>query len=81
MKCCRNKATAVVKEMSAMHMLDLASRMKRQPFSLATDGSNDVDKKQFPLVVRIADHTGAVNSELLAVRVCQGPGTGMYNHN
>ena len=41
----RNKATAVIKEMSAMHMKNLADRMREQPFSVATDGSNDVDRK------------------------------------
>ena len=78
MKCCRNKATAVVKEMSALHMADLAERTRQSPFSVATDGSNDADKKQFPVVVRIQGGRGTVNSELLAMRVCMDAATGEF---
>ena len=50
--------------------------MKRLPFSLATDGSNDADKKQFPLVVTIEGEDGLVNAELLTLSVCKGSATG-----
>lgn len=78
MKCCRNKATALVKEMSALHMADLAEWMRQLPFSVATDGSNDVDKKQFPVVIRIQGGQGTVNSELFAIRVCMDASTGEF---
>ena len=76
MACGRNKATAVIKEMSAMHMKNLADRMREQPFSVATDGSNDVDRKQFPIVINIAEPNGTVNSELLGIRICRDSATG-----
>jgi len=36
--CGRTKATAVIKEMSAMQMASLAQRMREKPYSIATDG-------------------------------------------
>eukprot|EP00745_Piridium_sociabile_P017086 TRINITY_DN2568_c0_g1_i14.p1 TRINITY_DN2568_c0_g1~~TRINITY_DN2568_c0_g1_i14.p1 ORF type:complete len:672 (-),score=163.69 TRINITY_DN2568_c0_g1_i14:435-2351(-) len=81
MKCGRSKATAMIREMSCMHSMELSQRMKKQPFTIATDGSNDVDKKSFPIVVRIQDSNGAVNSELLAVRVCDDAATGQNIFN
>lgn len=75
-KCCRNKATAIIKEMSAKIVNDLAKRMQLQPYSISTDGSNDADKKYFPLVVTIEGGDGLVNPELLALPVCQGSATG-----
>ena len=71
MKCGRMKTTAIVKEMASMQMTDLATRMRNQPFSLATDGGNDADKKVFPVVVRIQNDSGAVNAELLSLPVCK----------
>ena len=55
-KCCRNKATAIIKEMAAITMN-----------SLATDGSKEKDKKQFPLVVTVLGGSGLVSAELLAL--------------
>ncbi|KAL8578834.1 hypothetical protein ACOMHN_022127 [Nucella lapillus] len=45
----RTKATVMLKEMSALAMEELAGEMKARPFSIATDGSNEGEKKQFPL--------------------------------
>ena len=72
----RSKATAVVKELSAVHMNGLANRMKHQPYSLSTDGSNDADKKLFPIVVTIAGEDGLVHPELLALPFCDSSATG-----
>ena len=77
-KCCRNKATAMIKEMSAMTMGNLAKRMQKLPYSIATDGSNEADKKQFPLVVTIQGDNGLVQAELLALPVCTGSATGEF---
>eukprot|EP00745_Piridium_sociabile_P035061 TRINITY_DN6079_c0_g1_i10.p1 TRINITY_DN6079_c0_g1~~TRINITY_DN6079_c0_g1_i10.p1 ORF type:complete len:154 (-),score=33.93 TRINITY_DN6079_c0_g1_i10:276-737(-) len=48
----RTKETVMLKEMSVMAMKELAGEMKARPFSIATDGSNEGEKKQFPLVIR-----------------------------
>jgi hypothetical protein len=52
--------------------------MRSQPFSIATDGSNDSNQlKQFPLVVQTFNEaTGCINAELFAMKVCEGPATG-----
>ncbi|KAK7096538.1 hypothetical protein V1264_005823 [Littorina saxatilis] len=76
MKCGRNKATAIVKEMSTMAMADLAERMKRLPWSIATDGSNEKDKKLFPLVVTMEGEDGLVTPQLLAIPNCDKNATG-----
>lgn len=51
--------------------------MRTGPFSVSTDGSNDADSKQYPLVIRSLDPaSGLVNSELLCVPICSGSSTG-----
>lgn len=64
--------------MSALHMADLAERTRQFPFSVATDGKTDADKKQFPVVIRIQGGQGTVNSELLAMRECMDAATGEF---
>ena len=77
----RTKATVMLKEMSAMAMKDLAGEMKTRPFSLATDGSNEGEKKQFPLVSRSFSKSEdgslqPVTTRLLGLRNCEGSATG-----
>ena len=77
----RTKATAMLKEMSALAMKELAGQMKARPFSIAIDGSNEGEKKQFPLVIRSfskADdgNLEPVTTQLLALRNCEGSATG-----
>ena len=77
MQCGRNKATAVIKEVAATCREGLIRRMKLQPFTLSTDGSNDTASKQFPIVVRTYNpDCKLVTSELLNLAVCDGPATG-----
>ena len=79
MKCGRNKATAVVKAMADDMQECLRSRMKRLPFTVSTDGSNDAGtgSKQYPLVIRcLSETTGLVSSELLSIPLCDGSATG-----
>eukprot|EP00745_Piridium_sociabile_P042107 TRINITY_DN8429_c0_g1_i5.p1 TRINITY_DN8429_c0_g1~~TRINITY_DN8429_c0_g1_i5.p1 ORF type:complete len:377 (-),score=57.46 TRINITY_DN8429_c0_g1_i5:308-1438(-) len=81
-QCGRSKATAVIKEMAAQTSNDLQKRMKAGPYTVSTDGSNDTDSKQFPLVIRsINADTGLVTSELLSVPNCQGSATGQNIFN
>ena len=77
----RSKATVMIKEMSAQAMKELSREMKARPFSLATDGSNEGDKKQFPLVIRSFSkdehgNLGPVTTQLLSFRNCEGSATG-----
>lgn len=75
-KCGRSKTTVLIKEMSEMTKETLVSRMKSGPFSLSTDGSNDMDKlKLFPLVVRTVSESG-VHSELFSLATSEGSSTG-----
>lgn len=75
------KATVMLKEMSTLAMKELAGEMKACPFSIATDGSNEGEKKQFPLVIRsfskIDDGSlEPVMTQLLGLRNCDGSATG-----
>lgn len=76
--CARSKGTAIVKEMGAMTTMSLAERMKLQPFTLSTDGSNDKGGvKLFPLIVRTIDpDTMEVRSDALSVPSIEGSATG-----
>ena len=59
----------------------IAERMRKGPYTVSTDGSNDSGSgsKQFPVVVRtINRQTGLVESQMLALPVCNGPATGKY---
>lgn len=80
-KCARSKGTAIVKEMSAKITLSLGERMKRLPFTISTDGSNDKGgAKLFPLVVRTVDpDTMEVRSDALSVPSIQGSATGGFS--
>ncbi|KAK7504777.1 hypothetical protein BaRGS_00003805 [Batillaria attramentaria] len=82
-QCARSKGTAIVKEMAAQTTLGLAERMKKQPFTISTDGSNDKGgQKLFPLVVRTVDpHTKEVRSDALAVPAIEGSATGVNIFN
>lgn len=77
MQCARNKSTAIIKEMSEIKKEDLITRMKHGPYTISTDGSNDTQSKQYPIVVRSFNQkSGQVNSELLSVPICDGAATG-----
>ena len=77
MKCGRNKATGILLELASITQRCLSERMKSNPFSVSTDGSNDATSKQYPIVVRTLNpDTGLVDSELLSVPVCAEAATG-----
>lgn len=77
LRCGRNKVTVIIKELSAVTMDNIATRIWCQPFAISTDGSNDDTTKQFPIVVRTLDPiTMAVYSELLSIPICLGAATG-----
>ncbi len=66
--CARTKTTCIVNGALAKHFLrSLVEHMKAEPFSLATDGSNDSGlQKMNPLTVRIYDvNRGRVATQLL----------------
>ena len=77
----RTKETVLLKEMSSMAMKELADVMKTRPFSITTDGSNEGEKKQFPLVIRSFSKGDdgslqPVTTQLLGLRNCEGSATG-----
>ena len=77
LQCGRSKGTAILKEISAKTTVSIAKRLKTQPFTVSTDGSNDVGtNKLFPLVVRTYDSDLTVRSEVLALPKCDGSATG-----
>ena len=66
----------MIKEMAAITMNNLAQRMQERLYSIATNGSNEKDKKQFPLVITTLGDNGLVSAELLALPVCTESATG-----
>ena len=56
-QCGRSMATALLKELSHAARQDLLTNMRIMPFTVYTDGSNDVGSgnKQFPIVLRTVD--------------------------
>lgn len=80
-QCTRSKGTAIIKEIAAQTVWAIGDRLKSQPFTISTDGSNDSgSQKMYPLVVRTYDKTSLlVRSELLSLAVCEGSGTGKLN--
>ena len=64
--------------MAATIKEDIVDEMKRGPFSLATDGSNDAKDKQFPIVVTTVSEFG-LRTRLLSVPVLSVAATGKYN--
>ena len=49
LKCARSKSMAMTKELSKVVKESLVDRMKKGPFTISTDGSNDMEKsKLFP---------------------------------
>ncbi|RUS74050.1 hypothetical protein EGW08_018199 [Elysia chlorotica] len=59
----------------------LAEMMRKRPFSIATDGSNDTagGNKYYPLVVRVSGQNG-VETGLLTLANCEGQSTGCLVH-
>ena len=76
--CCRKKATALVKELARGQQQCLSERMGTSAFTLSTDGSNDDNSKQSPIVIRAVNvvDTGVVSSELLSIPICEESATG-----
>lgn len=78
LQCGRSKGTAILKEISRKTTISIADRLKTQPFTVSTDGSNDAGtSKLFPLVVRTYDPEDlTVRSEVLSLPKCEGSATG-----
>jgi hypothetical protein len=67
--CGRSKATAIVKELAKDGKLEITDKIATAPFCLATDGSNDLRNKQFPVVINYTDLDVGVCCRLLSVPV------------
>jgi len=75
-QCGRMKTTAIVLQQCKSIQEDIVNNISSQPFSIATDGSND-SKKLYPVVVRYFDNTDRIVTEaLLSVPTCDGASTG-----
>jgi hypothetical protein len=75
-QCGRTKTTAIVLQQCKSIQEGIVSNISSQPFSIATDGSND-SEKLYPIVVRYFDNTdGVVTEALLSVPTCDGASTG-----
>jgi len=67
--CARTKTTAVVDCLATDDQKQIIKFMQTQPFSLATDASNDYeDVKLFPICVRLLNGNGQIVSVLLEIK-------------
>lgn len=73
--CGRSKSTVVIKTLAEHVRDDLVGKMKKNPFSIATDGSNDQRNKQYPIVVTNVGSHG-VETSLLCVSILKDDSTG-----
>lgn len=75
--CGRTKASAIANHLATGVKSNLIERMRNQPFTMSTDGSNDSDSKLFPIVIRSFDEdAGEVRSDVLSVPNCKEAATG-----
>jgi hypothetical protein len=74
-ECSRSKTTAIIKCVAALTKDDIVQKMQTGPYSISTDGSNDQQCKQFPIVVSLPGAEG-VTQNLLSVPVLSGSATG-----
>jgi hypothetical protein len=77
-KCRRTKMTEIVKTLADNDKKIIVDNLQGNVFSLATDGSNDMeDKKLYPILVRYFDNTICeVVTVLLALKECNKASTG-----
>ena len=79
-ECGRSKTTAMIKCLADFAKEDIIDAMKARPYSISTDGSNDQQNKQFPIVVTFPSVHG-VTTCLLTVPVLTESGTGQISLN
>ena len=74
----QTKTSCIVETFANLDENYLAEIMRKQPFNIATDGSNDFEAvKLYPVAVRIIDNiAGRVLSSLLSVQQCEQASTG-----
>uniref|UniRef100_A0A9J8C603 DUF4371 domain-containing protein n=1 Tax=Cyprinus carpio carpio TaxID=630221 RepID=A0A9J8C603_CYPCA len=80
--CARTKTAAILNTLSSNDEQVISDLMCRSPFSIATDGSTDMDDvKLYPLVVRVYDPSvGKIVVVLLKIVECrESTGEGIYN--
>ena len=78
-QCSRTKAYHVIEELAQHNFHDTLNKMKESFYSIATDGSTDIDDaKLYPLVVKTFDEKeGKVVCELLDIKECKESSTGV----
>ena len=72
----RTKTGAIIGEMSTIVKSEISSSLRVMPFSISTDGSNDLTKI-YPIVTRYFDNSrGMILLKVLAIPNCSGGCTG-----
>ncbi|KAJ8032743.1 Zinc finger MYM-type protein 6 [Holothuria leucospilota] len=76
--CARTKTTAILGVSAEENVNEIVKHLINNPFSVATDGSNDyADHKLYPVLVKYFDYTeGRVICCLLSVKECKVSSTG-----
>ena len=76
--CARTKTSAIIDELASNTSSSIADKVITQPFSLATDGSNDGGEAQlYPVLLTYFNNTsGVVEQGLLSLPACQEDSTG-----
>jgi len=74
----RTKTGAIIGEMSTIVKSEIFSSLRVMPFSISTDGSNDLTKI-YPFVTRYFDNSRGMSlPKVLAIPNCSGNCTGKY---
>lgn len=76
--CARTKTTAILGEMESKTHASTIQTLKRVPFSISTDGSNQGGAKLYPIVVTFHNEGKLeIESRLLSVPALEGDSTGI----
>nr|XP_042899683.1 uncharacterized protein LOC122269650 [Parasteatoda tepidariorum] len=77
-RCGRTKSSNIVGEFATQVTEKLKIILRRQPFSVATDGSNDYDSKLYPVIVTFFNpESRSVENNLLGLPALNGDSTGV----
>ncbi|GBN99707.1 hypothetical protein AVEN_193578-1 [Araneus ventricosus] len=76
--CAHTETLAIIAEIGKTEKNAIVSTLKKVPFSIATDGSNNGDFKLYPLVVTFHnEETQKIESSLLSASALEGDSTGV----
>lgn len=75
--CARTKTSAIINEMARDADSQMIQILRKEPFAISTDGSNDRDSKLYPVVVSFFNQESkTIENRLLSMENLEGDSTG-----